>query len=61
MNKRKNYTSRTFKRLLLDNGFCYNRTRGSHDIYIRNGVTIAVPLKLNAMIALRLIKENDLV
>ncbi|MDO4974942.1 MAG: type II toxin-antitoxin system HicA family toxin [Alphaproteobacteria bacterium] len=56
----KNPTSRDFQKMVKRNGFEYIRCRGSHHIYKRNDKEIAIPNKLNRMIARRLIKENAL-
>ena len=53
-------TSREFKKLLRKNGYVYVRSKGSHDIYKNDKNTVAVPVRLNRMIAQRLIKELNL-
>lgn len=56
------YTSREFIRIVEFNGFHYNRCKGDHAIYINNkGRHISIPRNLECVIALRLIKENNLV
>ena len=57
----KQYTSREFIKICTANGFYYNRTNGSHSIYINNeGKHITIPANLESVIARRLIKENNL-
>lgn len=58
----KQYTLREFIRALKFNGFHYDRHSGSHAIYMNDkGKHISVPHQLKCVIALRLIKENNLV
>ena len=55
------WTHREFCKVLKNNGFHFNRQNGDHHIYLNaNGRHISVPMRLNACIALRLIKENNL-
>lgn len=58
----KEWTNREFIRLLKDNGYTLlkNRGKGTHSIYQKNGKHISVPKKIEAPVARRLIKENDL-
>ena len=43
------------------NGYLYSRNNGSHSIYVnKEGKHITVPLRIEAVIARRLIKENNL-
>ena len=56
----KQYNAREFIKLLTDNGFEYFRTNGSHRIYQRGYDNVPVPLKLNHMIAKRIIKQYEL-
>lgn len=57
----KQWTSKEFIKLVEKNGFYYNRTRGSHSIYTNDiGRHISIPRTLEAPIAKRLIKENNL-
>lgn len=57
----KQYTHKEFVRIVERNGFYYNRNNGSHAIYINNsGKHISIPKNLECVIALRLIKENNL-
>lgn len=57
----KYYNSREFKKILKNNGYKLERVKGSHYIYKKGKSEIVIPLKLNTMIARRLIKENQLV
>ena len=57
----KQYTQREFIRIVLRNGFFYNRHNGDHAIYVNKyGKHISIPQKLECVIARRLIKENKL-
>ena len=56
------YTSREFIKIVEFNGFYYNRHNGGHTIYVNDkGKHISIPKNLECVIALRLIKENNLV
>lgn len=58
---KKIYSGKEFRRLLIDNGYKYERCRGDHMIYSKNGRIISFNIiKLNRMVARRLIKENNL-
>ena len=55
------YTSREFIKIVEFNGFYYNRCKGDHTIYVNDkGRHISIPKNLGSVIALRLIKENNL-
>lgn len=55
------YDRRKFIKMIEANGFYFNRQTGDHLIHINErGRHISIPLKLNRMIAKRLIKENNL-
>lgn len=54
------YTQKEFIKVVKKNGFRYERHSGSHAIYTRNGRHISIPHKLECVIAIRLIKENNL-
>ena len=57
----KQYTQTEFIRIVKRNGFFYKRHSGDHAIYINSkGRHISIPYKLESVIALRLIKENNL-
>ena len=54
-------TSREFIKIVKFNGFYYNRHNGDHAIYVNDrGRHISIPKNLESVIALRLIKENNL-
>ena len=54
-------TSREFIKIVKFNGFYYNRHNGDHAIYVNDkGKQISIPKKLESVIALRPIKENNL-
>lgn len=57
----KQYTQKEFIRIVKKNGYVYNRYKGDHAIYIKDGKHISIPLKLESVIARRLIKENNLI
>jgi predicted RNA binding protein YcfA (HicA-like mRNA interferase family) len=55
------YTHREFVKILIANGFYYDRHNGDHAIYLNDaGRHISIPMKLESVIARRLIKENSL-
>ena len=55
------YTSREFIKIVKFNGFWYGRHNGDHAIYVNDkGRHISIPKNLESVIALRLIKENNL-
>lgn len=57
----KQWTRNEFCKMIESNGFYYSRNNGSHSIYInKDGRHISVPLRISSVIALRLIKENNL-
>ena len=57
----KQYTQTEFIRIVKRKGFLYKRHNGDHAIYVNNkGRHISIPYKLESVIALRLIKENNL-
>lgn len=57
----KQYTQREFIKIVKNNGFQYNRHNGDHAIYVNDkGRHISIPKNLECVIALRLIKENNL-
>ena len=56
------YTSREFIKIVEFNGFYYSRYNGDHAIYVNDrGRHISIPKNLESVIALRLIKENNLI
>lgn len=58
----KQYTFKEFVRILKFNGYYLNRVSGSHHIYVNdNNNHISIPKNLECVIALRLIKENNLI
>ena len=59
----KEYTFRDFRALLRRNGYVFQRYSGDHMIFSNDDNTISVPFhgkEINRMLALRLIKENNL-
>lgn len=56
------YTSREFIKIVEFNSFYYDRHNGDHAIYVNDkGRHISIPKNLECVIALRLIKENNLI
>lgn len=56
------YTQREFIKICIANGFYYSRHNGDHAIYVNDrGRHISIPSSLESVIALRLIKENNLI
>jgi predicted RNA binding protein YcfA (HicA-like mRNA interferase family) len=52
---------KSFISLLERNGFHFKRQSGGHSVYYNDiGKHISIPSKLKGIIALRLIKENNL-
>ena len=47
-------------RVLRRNGFVYDRTKGSHHYYIRDGKPVVINIKTNRMVWRRICKENNL-
>lgn len=57
----KQFTHREFVRVVVANGFYYDRHNGDHAIYLNEkGKHISIPKKLESVIARRLIQENNL-
>lgn len=57
----KQFTHREFVRVVVANGFYYDRHSGDHAIYLNEkGRHISIPKKLESVIARRLIQENNL-
>ena len=58
----KRYTKFEFNRILISNGFVFERQSGGHLIYKRNGSeTCVIPQVIQEPIAKRLIKEHKLI
>ena len=57
----KQWTRGEFVKMVERNGYHYDRNNGSHSIYTNeDGKHITIPLRMEAPIAKRLIKENNL-
>lgn len=56
----KQWTRDAFIKMVEKNGYHYVRNNGSHSIYIKDGKHITIPLRIEAPIAKRLIKEHNL-
>lgn len=55
------YTQREFIKICIANGFYYSRHNGDHAIYVNDrGRHISIPSSLESVIALRLMKKNNL-
>jgi len=55
-----NIKFREAERTLIKNGFCYDRCKGSHYQYIKNGCRIVINLKLNPVVWHNICKKHDL-
>ena len=56
------FTHREFVRVVVANSFYYDRHNGDHAIYVNDkGRHVSIPKNLGCVIALRLIKENNLI
>lgn len=61
--KAKIYSVRDFRIILKKNGYTLQRTKGDHEIWVKDGKHISIPNNakcINIMITRRLIKENNL-
>ncbi len=57
----KQYTHKLFAKILKNNGYYLSRCKGGHFIYCNaSGHHISIPRKIASVIALRIIKENNL-
>jgi predicted RNA binding protein YcfA (HicA-like mRNA interferase family) len=56
----KQWTRDEFIKMVERNGYHYDRNNGSHSIYVKDGKHITIPLRIEAPIAKRLIKEHNL-
>jgi predicted RNA binding protein YcfA (HicA-like mRNA interferase family) len=65
MAKMKQYTFREMESIVRRNGYVYVRANGTHCVYKKDGVEKTIVLSkhrdVNACIARRLIKENNLI
>lgn len=48
-------------RILRNNGFIYDKSRGSHHHYVKNGRRVVVNRDINPCVWQRLCKENNLI
>ena len=53
-------SAKDMKKILLNNGYRYVRSKGSHFIYSNGVSTISINKDLNCMVAKRLVKEYNL-
>lgn len=64
MARAKEYTERSFVKLLKANGYWLERTKGDHNTWINangNIITVVGGRDLSRMVYRRLVKENNLV
>lgn len=54
------YNTKEMQRILEGNGFRLSRRSGDHFIYTDGRRTVSINYRINKMVALRLIKENNL-
>ena len=60
LGRTKEYSTKEFVRILLDNGFEYVSCKGDHKKFRRGNETVVVNKKLNRMVARRLLKTHNL-
>ncbi len=54
------YNTKEMQQILEGNGFKLSRQSGDHFIYTDGNRTVSINYRINKMVALRLIKENNL-
>lgn len=54
------YNTKEMQQILEGNGFKLSRQSGDHFIYTDDNRTVSINYRINKMVALRLIKENNL-
>ena len=54
------YNTKEMQQILEGNGFRLSRQSGDHFIYTDGNRTVSINYRINKMVALRLIKENNL-
>ncbi len=54
------YNTKEMQQMLEGNGFKLSRQSGDHFIYTDGNRTVSINYRINKMVALRLIKENNL-
>lgn len=57
MAKSYTYSFREMEKILRKNGYSYIRSNGSHKIYTNGLTTAVVPIRLNKMLALSILKQ----
>ena len=56
------WSNKSFCTLLRKNGYTFIRQKGNHQIWSKDNTPISIPsVKINCMLAKRLIKENGIV
>ena len=61
MAKAYTYSFRDIEKILRKNGYSYVRSNGSHKIFSNGAATAVVPVRLNKMLALRILKQCCLI
>ena len=61
MSSKANIDFKGMQKILRKNGYVEERSRGSHHVYFNGKNKIVINLKLNCMVAGRIIKKNELV
>ena len=60
MRMNNNIKFREVDKILKRNGYVYDRTKGSHHQYVKDGNRVVVNRNINPCVWLRLVKENKL-
>lgn len=60
MRMNNNIKFKEVERILKRNGYVYDRTKGSHHQYVKDGNRVVVNRNINPCVWLRLVKENNL-
>ncbi len=57
MTKLKRLTASEAEKLVLDNGFVFVRSKGSHRIYIKNSLRIVIPFHSGSNLHPKIVKQ----
>lgn len=60
LGKTKAYSTKEFVRILLDNGYEFNRCKGDHKIFKKGKDSVIINNNINKMVCRRLVKEHNL-
>ena len=60
MRRNNNIKFREAEKILKRNGFTYDKTKGSHHQYVKDGHRVVINININPCVWLRLVKENKL-